>query len=966
MIKAYGKQAIVLAMLVALLFVLAGCLIQPDTTDEDTPTGPVEVLPFQTVTPSPSPDPAATGGQSGWESWSATSSAAVVTRAPTATPTIALITASPTARPVVTVTASPRPTATDDGTLRNGSTGQNVRMLQTALKNLGYYTGSIDGDFGVGTETAVRAFQSQHGLTVDGVAGTRTLEKLYSDSAKTAPPQLPITTSFVYATSRPTPLTYTPSTLSTYRYLQLGSTGADVTRLQNRLKELQYYGANATGSFDANTEAAVTAFQRRNGLWVDGVAGEDTQRMLYSSAALSYTGASTVQQPTGYQTLKNGSEGAAVTQLQSRLSDLYYYNGAIDGKFGATTELAVRVFQQRSGLTVDGVAGSGTQARLYSPDAVAAPTVPPVTAPASGTLQTGSTGEGVYALQERLYDLGFYTGRIDGVYDDEVAAAVRAFQTFKGLKVDGKAGTQTQQALFSQATTGAGDLYSTLREGDSGERVKALQSLLYAYGYYLGTIDGNYGAGTAMSVQQFQSVNGLTPDGVAGPATLQTLYGTPIANPEQSGAGGSATFTSLRQGMSGEDVMMLQQYLRDSGDYAGAVDGMFDAETTVALMAFQSRNGLTADGIAGHQTLALLFSGEGVPVQNAPQSTTQRTKLQSGDEGADVYELQLRLQVLGYLTGVADGKYGAGTLAAVTAFQRANGLTADGVAGQRTLSQLYAPNVVAAGAAAQVNFTAVNNNTRAIEEQNVTGAIQASLSGGGVAASYNGVVYTAGGAAGSLYAGNSELYAGPASFIHASSAGVTFVSGSRILRIPPTGGEPTVLAEAGGIGKLSVVGNDMYYLEGGSLVRMNANGATLLASSINDFVVDVYDYVAYLASNTGIKTVGLNGASGLSIVSGKAEQVALCDSVVFFRSDGALYRVQNGVSAKLLDAEATWFGVYRDHIYYISGERLYRCDTTGQNATLFYDGQTGSVSFVAGRVYITRYAGGAVVEILNA
>ena len=98
-------------------------------------------------------------------------------------------------------------------------------------------------------------------------------------------PQFSMT--FVVPTARPAMRTYVPSTLSTYRYLQQGSRGSDVTKLQQRLKDLGYFSGSVNGSFGADTETAVRAFQKRNGLWEDGVAGEDTQRMLYSNNALA-------------------------------------------------------------------------------------------------------------------------------------------------------------------------------------------------------------------------------------------------------------------------------------------------------------------------------------------------------------------------------------------------------------------------------------------------------------------------------------------------------------------------------------------------------------------------------------------------------------------------------------------------------------------------------------------------------
>ena len=61
---------------------------------------------------------------------------------------------------------------------KSGSTGSEVRQIQTKLKNWGYYTGSIDGVYGWQTESAVRSFQKKNGLTVDGIAGEKTLQAM--------------------------------------------------------------------------------------------------------------------------------------------------------------------------------------------------------------------------------------------------------------------------------------------------------------------------------------------------------------------------------------------------------------------------------------------------------------------------------------------------------------------------------------------------------------------------------------------------------------------------------------------------------------------------------------------------------------------------------------------------------------------------------------------------------------------
>ncbi|MBP3464488.1 MAG: spore cortex-lytic enzyme [Clostridia bacterium] len=71
-------------------------------------------------------------------------------------------------------------------TSRRGSTGSEVRQIQTKLKQWGYYTGSVDGIYGSKTEAAVRSFQKKNGLTVDGIAGPRTLAAMGISSSSSS------------------------------------------------------------------------------------------------------------------------------------------------------------------------------------------------------------------------------------------------------------------------------------------------------------------------------------------------------------------------------------------------------------------------------------------------------------------------------------------------------------------------------------------------------------------------------------------------------------------------------------------------------------------------------------------------------------------------------------------------------------------------------------------------------------
>lgn len=95
-------------------------------------------------------------------------------------------------------------------------------------------------------------------------------------------------------------------------YLKLGSTGAQVKILQNRLIALGYISGTADGTFAETTEAAVVAFQKRNSIYADGIAGFTTLSKLYSSSAKK---ASSVTANLG--SLKLGMNGSGVRALQT-------------------------------------------------------------------------------------------------------------------------------------------------------------------------------------------------------------------------------------------------------------------------------------------------------------------------------------------------------------------------------------------------------------------------------------------------------------------------------------------------------------------------------------------------------------------------------------------------------------------------------------------------------------------------
>ena len=125
--------------------------------------------------------------------------------------------------------------------------------------------------------------------------------------------------------------------------------------------------------------------------------------------------------PTAAPVIRNGSAGEAVTKLQTRLQELGYYTGVVDG-----------------------ITGPATSDILYSDEAK--PFVTPVpTATPAPTRDTTS----VAAIQQRLAELGYYTGVVDGITGPATKAAIKKFQQNNGLEADGVCGPATAYVLFS-------------------------------------------------------------------------------------------------------------------------------------------------------------------------------------------------------------------------------------------------------------------------------------------------------------------------------------------------------------------------------------------------------------------------------------------------------------------------------------------------------------------------------------
>ncbi len=182
-----------------------------------------------------------------------------------------------------------------------------------------------------------------------------------------------------------------------------------------------------------------------------------------------------------------------------------------------------------------------------------------------------------------------------------------------------------------------------LREGSTGTKVKELQQLLKAKGFNPGPIDSVFGSGTEQAVISFQRFNGLTADGVVGPTTWKLLTSTPTPKPEPPSA-----------------VSLLDTYK--------FYRGLPHQEQAIAWLQGQVSKPVLEQ-----------FAQKW---RNVP--STPFLPLQEGAVGSEVKQLQQHLQTQGFYSGSDDGVFGAGTKAAVIAFQQSKGIVADGIVGDKT------------------------------------------------------------------------------------------------------------------------------------------------------------------------------------------------------------------------------------------------------------------------------------------
>ncbi len=533
--------------------------------------------------------------------------------------------------------------------LRQGDSGTAVFTLQRQLNRIAkdypfFGKLTVDGVFGPRMASTVKTFQRQFNLTADGVVGRQTWYKI----------------SYIYVSVKDlAELTSegetSSGTLSDGSWggtaLRTGSTGSAVEQVQFWLNTLAQYESAlpslaVDGRYGAATASAVRAFQRRYGLTVDGVVGRETWNAIYNEFRSIQSDNGT---PNAYPgtALREGASGQNVRLVQfwlkiahtvySRLNDL-----TVDGKFGAATTAAVKRFQTYFSLTSDGVVGRTTWNKLYEvyndiANKLLSSSLRPGEYP--GILRRGSSGTAVRELQFYLYLLSAYESSIpavgiDGSFGAATENAVRAYQRFAGLTVDGIVGRATWESLYGKASAlrSSGPVVTLKRlpypgkpltVGSEGSDVLYYTILLRRIAYYFESVEApplatGYTGETAAATRSAQALLGLPETGIVDAETwtaveaLSLQLATGMPNPDRDAAREMAyPGRAMKEGSVGPDVMQIEQWINGRANLCcgeGFVrdNASFGPAETVAVKAAQARAGLQQTGTVGRETWAAL------------------------------------------------------------------------------------------------------------------------------------------------------------------------------------------------------------------------------------------------------------------------------------------------------------------------------------------------------------------------
>ena len=493
--------------------------------------------------------------------------------------------------------------------LKVGDKGDEVKALQTRLRDVKYYTAKVTGNYLQSTQAAVKKVQEAYGLPVTGDADLATLEIIYGDC---------------------------------HRPLSRGMQGKDVSRLQTRLSELGYYWGKISGNYLDGTTAAIGNFQQDNGLDKTGKADVNTLLKLYSDNVYLPTpdpnatpapslGPTAVPDMTYPGKLSYGSTGPRVKQLQERLKELGYFTRNTTTGFYKNTQAALQAFQKQNGLKPDGIIGEETWNALYAPDAARPhdrpkPTPEPTPIPFSLEVDVNNQLIKIYERDEN----GEYTKFVRAMW---CSTGTKSFPSELGTFTL----TQRRARWAEFPTWGGGKaqywvritpeiaFHSVIYNANDNKAVnmKSVNALgkRASHGCIRLTLQDakwmylNAGEGVQVTIHEDAAIDPELKAAYKPGTYSKQLYAHPVTpaptqmpvyNPQVPPQGDIRT---LKVGSEGEDVFWLQSKLKELGYFTGTVTGEYREGTRDAVAAYQKTEGVRGkSGTADKNTLEALYA----------------------------------------------------------------------------------------------------------------------------------------------------------------------------------------------------------------------------------------------------------------------------------------------------------------------------------------------------------------------
>jgi len=516
---------------------------------------------------------------------------------------------------------------------------------------------------------------------------------------------------------------------SGYAPMQYGISGENVATIQEQLKALGYYSGKVSGNFLDGTRAAVRQFQADYNLKQTGIVDGETEALLMSAE---------------YRSLTTGDEGADVKRMQEYLQKLGYYNGKLSGSYLEGTTSAIKSFQDKNGLEGTGVADIDTQRLLFSTSAIAknAPSttqspnpnsdlgdINDVVMAADGAASDGSTpapdaeytkklsrgvkGEQVKLVQQRLTDLGYFSGPISGNYMNKTVEAMKQFQINNGLTADGVTDEDTWTILFdeTQALNASASPRPTPEPtpipyamtvdvnnqavivyglDDQGTYTNVIRRMVCSTGMVstpsdvgVWTINGRRARWCFFSLygsyaQYWTRIN----SNIAFHSVIynQVDYNA-LSTKSYNLLGSRASHGCIRLLVS--DAKWVYENIDEGVQVTVTEDLPLDPELRAALKPPALNKKTKSPVQTPEPTATPAYSSTGLPSQPFRQLTRN-------SEGADVFWLQMKLKEMGYYNGTVTGQFLTGTFKAVKAFQRDHSIYPSGEANLKTLQAVYA------------------------------------------------------------------------------------------------------------------------------------------------------------------------------------------------------------------------------------------------------------------------------------